>query len=114
MKNEMNENVNELVEETAAPETAQPVMLDLPTAVNTVIARTEATSIVVAAINAFLDVIQKKEAVAFTHEELNRIQAAINAETNKTDALYHEIEKALAQNAPAEEATSPSEANPAE
>ena len=86
-------------EETAQ---AQPTMLDLPTAINTVVARTEATSIAVSIINAFLDVIQKRDS-ALTPEELGKIQAAINVETEKTDALYREIERVLAsQVAPAE------------
>ena len=107
----MNENVNtnmdevmneSNVEEQAVPETAtaevQPTMLDLPTAINTVIARTEATAIAVSIVNAFLDVIQKRDS-AFAQEDLEKIQAAVNFETNKTDALYREIERVLAANA---------------
>lgn len=74
---------------------AQPTMLDLPTAINTVIARTEATAIVVSVVNAFLDIIQQRES-ALSPEELGKIQAAIDMETGKTDALYREIEKVLA------------------
>ena len=74
---------------------AQPAMLDLPTAINTVIARTEATAIVVSVVNAFLDIIQQRES-ALSPEELGKIQAAIDMETGKTDALYREIEKVLA------------------
>lgn len=74
---------------------AQPTMLDLPTAINTVIARTEATAIVVSVVNAFLDIIQQRDS-ALSPEELGKIQAAIDMETGKTDALYREIEKVLA------------------
>ena len=74
---------------------AQPTMLDLPTVINTVIARTEATAIVVSVVNAFLDIIQQRES-ALSPEELGKIQAAIDMETGKTDALYREIEKVLA------------------
>lgn len=74
---------------------AQPTMLDLPTAINAVIARTEATAIVVSVVNAFLDIIQQRES-ALSPEELGKIQAAIDMETGKTDALYREIEKVLA------------------
>lgn len=91
--------VTQEVEEAAQ---AQPTMLDLPTAINTVIARTEATAIAVSVINAFLDVIQQRDS-ALTSEELGKIQAAINVETEKTDALYREIERVLAnQVAPTE------------
>lgn len=81
----------EITEEAAS----QPIMMDLPTAINTVIARTEATAVAVAVINAFLDIIQQRDS-AFSPEELAKIQNAINVETAKTDALYREIEKALA------------------
>ena len=81
--------------ETEKGAQAQPTMLDLPTAINTVIARTEATAIVVSVVNAFLDIIQQRDS-ALSPEELGKIQAAIDMETGKTDALYREIEKVLA------------------
>lgn len=101
----MNDNVkvpaDESVENAAVEsgmQQPQPMMMDLPTAINTVIARTEATSIAVAVINAFLTILQQRDPAMFTTEELARIQETVNIETNKTDALYAEIEKALAAN----------------
>lgn len=94
--------LEEVVETTpdmaaAAEEAVEPMMIDLPTALSTVIARTEATSIIVSVINALLDIIQNREN-PLTTEELGKIQAVVNAETGKTDALYHGIEEALAKN----------------
>lgn len=101
----MNDNVkvpaDENVENAAVEsemQQPQPMMMDLPTAINTVIARTEATSIAVAVVNAFLTVLQQRDPAVFTTEELARIQDTVNVETSKTDALYAEIEKALAAN----------------
>ena len=81
-----------VVQEVEEAAQAQPTMLDLPTAINTVIARTEATSIAVSVINAFLDVIQKRDS-ALTPEELGKIQAAVNVETDQMAPTEPKVEK---------------------
>lgn len=82
--------------EAEADASEQPIVMDLPTAITTVVARTEATAIIVAFINALLQSVQKKDPPMFSQDDLNALQAAVNAETSRTDALYAEIEKALA------------------
>lgn len=89
------ENLNA---EATADAAQQPIMMDLPTAVTTVVARTEATALIVAVINALLQSVQKKDPPMFSQDDLNALQSVINAETGKTDALYAEIEKVLAAN----------------
>lgn len=82
--------------EAEASASEQPIVMDLPTAITTVVARTEATAIIVEFINALLQSVQKKDPPMFSQDDLNALQAAVNAETSRTDALYAEIEKALA------------------
>lgn len=72
-------------------------LIDLPTAITTVIARTEATNITVSIVNAFLEILQSKSPTVFTNEDINKIQSTVNIETEKTDALFKQIEKILSE-----------------
>ena len=62
--------------------------------IDTVVARSEATQILVNIINAFLNVRQKSEN-KLTEEEIAAIQNAINEEASKTDALFATISSSL-------------------
>lgn len=94
-KNE--EIIDEVVEQNDVPAAPSTMMIDLPTAINTVIARTESTNMIVAIINAVLGVLQNRDPAVFSPEDLAKIQEAVNAETAKTDALYAQIEAALSK-----------------
>ena len=97
MKNEnvtMNTEPEAVVD--AAPEVvSEPAqMIDVASAVDTIVARGEATQIIVNIINAFLNVHQKSEN-KLSDEELAAIQNAINEEAAKTDALFAAVNAAV-------------------
>ena len=96
--NTENVNVNDVNEPAAdvatAPEAAPAQMIDVASAVDTIVARGEATQIIVNIINAFLNVRQKSEN-KLTDEEIAAIQNAINEESAKTDALFAAVNESL-------------------
>lgn len=69
--------------------------IDISTAYTALIARIETVKIVVNVFNGILKVLQSRDPAVFTQEDLQKIQAVIDAETAKNEKLYEAIEKAM-------------------
>lgn len=95
MNNEPDAMTEDVMTEATPEMVSEPApMIDVASAVDTIVARSEATQIIVNIINAFLNVHQKSEN-KISNEELAAIQNAINEESAKTDALFAAVNAAV-------------------